>query len=74
MTLKSRIQQIEFKLKPINPGCQPALMVLQYEGEEPVSPTQEQVDKYLAETPKCERCTSGKCVLYFDGQVFRHWD
>ena len=72
MTLGRRLQQLELKLKAKIPGCRPALLFLQYEGEEALKPTQEQMDQYLKESGRCQRCTKGKCLIYYDGQDFHY--
>jgi hypothetical protein len=72
MTLKGRLQQIELKLKAKTPGCNLALLVLQHEGEEPLRPTQEQLDWYLKESGQCQSCTGGECFISHDGQNFHN--
>ena len=70
MTLKGRLQQIELKLKAKSPGYNLILLVLQYEGEEPLRHTQEQLEWYLKESAQCQTCTGGECLISYDGQEF----
>ena len=70
MTLEHRLQQIELKLKAKLPGCNPALLVVQYEGEEALKPAQGQIDQYLKESGRCQSCTKRECIIYYDGQDF----
>ena len=72
MTLKGRLQQIELNLKAKSPGYNLILLVLQYEGEEPLRPTQERLDRYLKESGQCQSCSSGQCIIYYDGQHLHH--
>ena len=72
MTLKSRLQKLEYKLKTNSPDCNPALLFLQYEGEEALKPTQEQIDQFLRESGQCQSCSGGQCIIYYDGQHLHH--
>ena len=70
MTLGRKLQKLELKLKAKLPGCRPALLFIQYVGEEALEPTQEQIDQYLKDSGQCHNCISGKCLIYYDGQDF----
>jgi hypothetical protein len=72
MTLERRLQQLELNLKTKVPGCHRVLLILQYEGEEALKPTQEQIDQYLNDSGQCHNCTSGECLIYYDGQDFHY--
>ena len=70
MTLGHRLQKLELIFKVKIAGCHPALLFLRHEGKEALKPTQEQIDQYLQESGQCQKCSTGECPIYYDGQNF----